>query len=455
MQSTLYLEIVSCLADDGFSFDELVVRTKELFEQDGMPGFVGLLLMLFDEQLSRHLLSGKVVPGISVCVCGHSHWELCVVEPRRLRTSIGVVRFQWRRLRCVACGKSIIPLRKAMRLNPYESKTGELEQIVAEIVSEQSYRRAANHLQTVALLDVPFMTAHRWVMQSACDTIATAGKQVDLLFADGTGYKRKAQKGESNRGQLRAVIGVDAAGQVVPLGAWTQESWDAIGQAIHAPPGEGEESDPIAKLLITDGELKIPDGLGHLAEEHGRCHWHQIHELNWVMSQSETAFPLKQRREFQKQLAGIIAIELPSEDFALVDADDKAEIVRRMSEAEQKLEELSAIFREKQCEEAALYIDNAKHQLFGYIRMWLKYGIVSPRANSLIERLMRELGRRLKKIGFGWSEAGAAKMARIIIKRVTSANDWKKFWDERLRIIGSVHLVFRGVKTVRPGPGIA
>jgi len=91
-------------------------------------------------------------------------------------------------------------------------------------------------------------------------------------------------------------------------------------------------------------------------------------------------------------------------------------------------------------ERAARYIRYAKDRLFTYVRWWLKSGLVMPRASSMIERLMRELGRRLKRIAFGWSEGGAAKIARIIIKRVTSAREWTAYWDARLRITGKVTL---------------
>jgi hypothetical protein len=66
----------------------------------------------------------------------------------------------------------------------------------------------------------------------------------------------------------------------------------------------------------------------------------------------------------------------------------------------------------------------------------------------MIERMMREIGRRLKKIAFGWSEKGAAKMARIIIKRITSSGEWEKYWNDRLRLNGNVMLVFRGAKVL-------
>ncbi len=68
----------------------------------------------------------------------------------------------------------------------------------------------------------------------------------------------------------------------------------------------------------------------------------------------------------------------------------------------------------------------------------------------LIERTMRELGRRLKRMAFGWSEEGAAKMARIIIKRFTSAGRWEKYWRDRLRIQDNVMLVLRSIKVENP-----
>ncbi len=43
----------------------------------------------------------------------------------------------------------------------------------------------------------------------------------------------------------------------------------------------------------------------------------------------------------------------------------------------------------------------AKIGMFGYIRRWLKWGLISPRAFSVIERVIRELGRRLKKTAYG------------------------------------------------------
>ncbi len=36
-------------------------------------------------------------------------------------------------------------------------------------------------------------------------------------------------------------------------------------------------------------------------------------------------------------------------------------------------------------------------------------------------------------------------MARIIIKRITSADAWEEYWRKRLQISGNVVLVYRGI----------
>ena len=99
---------------------------------------------------------------------------------------------------------------------------------------------------------------------------------------------------------------------------------------------------------------------------------------------------------------------------------------------------------------AADYLIRASENMFSYVRRWLQTGIVTPRVSSMIERMMRELARRLKRMAFGWSEEGAAKMARIIIKRFTSADQWEKYWRDRLRIQGNVLLILRTIKVENP-----
>jgi len=40
MQESIALEVLTCTSEKGFSLDELVYRTRELFEREGLAGFV-------------------------------------------------------------------------------------------------------------------------------------------------------------------------------------------------------------------------------------------------------------------------------------------------------------------------------------------------------------------------------------------------------------------------------
>ncbi|NCF93727.1 MAG: hypothetical protein GWQ05_22630, partial [Verrucomicrobiaceae bacterium] len=87
--------------------------------------------------------------------------------------------------------------------------------------------------------------------------------------------------------------------------------------------------------------------------------------------------------------------------------------------------------------------------LFTYLGTWLELGIRCPRTTSLIERLMGEIGRRLKKIAFGWSESGAAKMARMVIARILNLKGWRDHWEDRKEIVGNAIIIFQGIEVIR------
>lgn len=439
MQNTLYIEIIGCISEKGFSLDELVVKVKELFERKAMAEVIGLLLSLVDESICMKLVEGGTGWKPGPC-CEDCRYEFYGRKARQFRTSAGLVKTAWRRLRCQHCGKTVIPLRAFMGIELYQSKTAELERMVAEVVSEQSYRRTSRHLDLIGEIPVPKSTAHRWVMQSDCDELQVDARAVGIVVADGTGYKRRPDSAKNNRGELKVVLGVDSTGTVLPIGTWSGDSWEDIGKEIKDNAIEWKKK---GKILVCDGERGLGDALASLVEDQQRCHWHMPHDVNYVMWEDKA--PLGERKNMQRQVAGLIGIELPAEDFEKVSKEDKNALLEKTRKAEEKLEELIAELAGKNYYKAATYVRNAKKKLFSYVRFWLKYGLVCPRASSMIERMMREIGRRLKKIAFGWSEKGAAKMARIIIKRITSAGEWEKYWNEKLRLNGNVTMIFRGV----------
>jgi len=59
---------------------------------------------------------------------------------------------------------------------------------------------------------------------------------------------------------------------------------------------------------------------------------------------------------------------------------------------------------------------------------------------------MREIKRRIKKMGFKWSEKGAEKMTRLILLQFGSTNYlWENHWAEKMGIEANIKLTFLGV----------
>jgi transposase-like protein len=445
MQQKFTLGIVANLPlSEGFSLDELVIETKRMFDEEGMAGLVNVIALLLDMIVHPPLLGRWEKSAESRC-CAYAHYVVHGREAKSVRSSVGGLSILWTIIKCVGCGKSLIPLRGYLNLEPHQRKTSEIEKIVAEVVSEQSYRRSSQHLQTIGSIPVPHTTLHRWVMKSDCDEISLK-KRVQTLVADGTGFKQKPDGDGSNRGEVCVVVGITKDNTVVPYGAWTQESWAEISREIkkanHPSPNKIKFT-PIADLLVSDGEVPLVKYMGRLTKETQRCVWHLPHDLHPLLRYSDEA-PAQEARDLTSELAATIDIVLPEEDLEKVGLEDRLELEKKVFEAEKGVQDLVIELKSRGYTAAATYLENAKAKMFSYVRLWLKTGVVHPRVSSMIERMMREIGRRIKKIGHGWSPEGAAKMTRIIIKRITSADEWNQHWQEKLKISGKVKISFAG-----------
>ena len=47
--------------------------------------------------------------------------------------------------------------------------------------------------------------------------------------------------------------------------------------------------------------------------------------------------------------------------------------------------------------------------------MWLKSGIIAPKTISLLERVFREVGRRMKRITWGWCDKAVTNLSKMIL----------------------------------------
>ncbi len=241
-------------------------------------------------------------------------------------------------------------------------------------------------------------------------------------------------------------MGINRDNKVVPLGAWTDLAWKTIGNMIHKANNPNRKIAPkkVANILVADGEIALNKGLQKLAHHQQRCLWHIPHDLKPLMKYQDEANE-KDIKYALDQVHSIFQIEIPEKDFESVEITELVEINEKIRSCELQMKLLSDYLKQKGYSKASTYVANAKDNLFTYLRYWMKTGIVTPKVTSKLERLMREINRRIKKFAFNWSEKGCAKMTRIIIKLITDATSWENYWDQKMKLSGNIKLSFEGI----------
>ncbi len=431
------LHVGAQYSQENFSLSQLIIAIKNLFDAEGLPGF----LVFFVKHFETELLNS----GVSCPRCKSPRCHVHTSRSRTIKTTIGEAALDLMRMRCQACKKTFMPMGPFLDLDRFSRKSRELEKLSLETLSEESFRRSAAQLEENLGIELPYTTLHGWFMKTKSIWVSLK-QRVETLIADGTGYKMKPMEG-SNRGEVRIVVGVTRDGSVVPYGAWTEASWKNIGKLLKKTntPSEKVKFRPIAKTLVSDGEEELIRSLKKLADSQQRCLFHMTYDLDGILRYKDGASKDEASR-FKADLNGIIAIEVPPEDVEpLKNIENKLLIEVKTKSAEKKLDELIATLRALSYRKAANYIENAKANMFTYVYNWICLGITNPRVSSLIERMMREIGRRIKKIGHGWSPKGAERMTRLILLQITNQKAWTEHWKEKMGYDAQIKLSFLGV----------
>jgi hypothetical protein len=346
------------------------------------------------------------------------YWQ----EERRLRGERGEVSFRPAMVQCRGCGKRLTPVLDALELERYQTHTDLLLAKVIEAIADTSYRRSMDQLSVLAEVPVAKSTAHR--LAASIEMPVKQTGEEDLLGADGTGFKKRGPE----KGQVRLVLKIGPEGEVQPVGVWAGKSWEEIAADV-ADQQQGQ-----GRMFFSDGERGLEDWLGPLCERSQRGHWHAAREVGYALWDDK--MPFKERRQRQKQVGELIALEIPEEDIEWVSEQDKTHLRYRITQAEEQLDELCQEFENQGYPKASTYLKRARDQLFSHLRLWLDTGIIAPRTTSIVENLIRELVRRLKKIGWNWSDEGATRMGRIVMIRRYDPEEWYRYWNQRINLRG-------------------
>jgi hypothetical protein len=256
-------------------------------------------------------------------------------------------------------------------------------------------------------------------------------------MAAGTGFK----KWPGERGHLRAVIGLTKFGRLVPLGCWAGRSWEEIGRIVRGRlRGEGVQ----LELFATDGEPELDEHLAGIGRRGQRCLWHIPRGLGYALWKDEAAFG--ERRRLAKKVAGLIGVEVPEEEWELVEREDRRGLRETVEANRAALSALAGEFHARGYEKAATYLDRAVDRIFSQVELWLETGVVAPRTTSILECVMRELSRRVKRLGWNWRDHGITQMSQMVMLRRYDPETWDAWWRERLGLRGRCRITIQNIE---------
>jgi hypothetical protein len=333
---------------------------------------------------------------------------------RKIKTVFGSLDVGVRRAECLTCGYRYSPLLNALQVAPYSRKETNVEHEVTEAVIDTNYRRLIEGRS----IDISLGGVHNIVVGSDIDKVfqdRIPAEDLSGIMADGTGVKQH----KGSKGELRTVIGISQQGRVVPLGSFVNTSWPDIENVVKARI-KGTADHPIP--FVYDGE----PGLYHALWEDGVKKKESQPQIDKV-----------------KQLVGI---ELPAGDFEILKEEDKEPVRTRYEKSKNEVQELISTFYEKGYQKGASYLESLSKRLFTNIELWLSTGIIAPKTTSLLERVFREIGRRLKRIAWGWSDAAVTNLSKMILIKQYAKDKWEQFWKEKLGIKGYFNIQIQTVE---------
>ncbi|MFC1863728.1 hypothetical protein ACFL1Z_07230 [Thermodesulfobacteriota bacterium] len=383
--------------------------------------------------LGRHI--GKGQPGNRFCRGRKVRKRGYRKHSRQFSTVFGLLKLPIRVVECCKCGAYYSPLLSALGIGRYARKEANFEHEVIEAVIDTNYRRLIDGRS----IDISLGGIHNIVVGSDIDKNfqePVSIEDLSAIMADGTGVKQ--QKGR--KGELRAVIGLTKEGRVEPLGTFTNTEWSDIELNIKK---RIKEAAPWNIPFIYDGEPGLDNFLADVAESQ-RCTWHAsrgVYHAFW-----EDGLKKKDSQPVTDKIKQLIGIELPEDDYEILKEEDKDEVKSKYESSKSEIKELIETFREKGYERGTAYLENLSERLFTNIELWLRTGVIAPKTTSLLERVFREIGRRLKRIAWGWADKSVTNLSKMIMIRQYSREKWEKYWKQKMGINGYFEIQIKSVE---------
>src|SRR4051794_5008763 len=377
---------------------------------------------LIDSVCGARWLPGGGVPARFACPGGGVMQDFARkgkrTRPRRVDTSVGVVRLQLANVGCRDCGRVFAPLLLMLDLTG-RRRTDRLAVDLAELASQMSFARAGAVARSFGAPGSAGR-AHQAVadiaprLEAVGQVDAGGPPRAAVVVLDGTGVRAGPRAGRRLGVNTNIALGLTARegprrrrqARTALLGLTVDQPWSAM----HAQLAELEP--PV--MVVVDGELAV----SRVAETTWpdtpiqRCWWHLARALRWALYADKA--PHRWSRDKRGELTALlrrVAREHLTHAQALARYDTFVESVR--VEGHHAATEL---------------LTGARDQVFTCLQPAIRRDLAhlgGPELGSgLLERVMRELNARTDIGGSRWSIDGLRDLITIQLARMTAHPAW-------------------------------
>jgi len=127
--------------------------------------------------------------------------------------------------------------------------------------------------------------------------------------------------------------------------------------------------------------------------------------------------------------------------------EDREALAKRLEESTGALSDLVKELDKRGLRTSAVYVERLSGSIFTYVKLLLSSGEQVSRTTGYIERWIRELARRIKKVGGSWTDRGALNLIKLLWKRVFDEEGLRQYWRKTLSLRGHCRIVLRGIHT--------
>jgi hypothetical protein len=327
---------------------------------------------------------------------------------RILKTSIGIVTFPLLQVTCNDCCKTFSPFPKLFGLEKWQRISQELEQKFCRIVKDVSYGKTAKLVNEIFDLDISPRTVHSSVQKyGALAKIVEDLSHISHLQVDST----KINASNSERGiDVHLAISIGPAEQ---KNGRTFRKKTLVSVQVSETPAEVKQLLRKSQVdqLTVDGKSglekfildeKIPTTIQ-------RCLWHIPRTAAHMMYLD--GYSIVFGREFVSPLKNLLF-------------DESLSVKTRLERYNAFKEEC----RIAGCVKTANFLENAASDLYTYKQF--ADSDIHGRTNSVVERQMREINRRMEN-GTRWTPLGANNLLNLKLIDELNPDSFAYLWKLR------------------------